>query len=95
MSTVGDLKLKFRGRSAQDFCLELSTARVSVSLCNWVLTDVYQSDMIIYVWGPNFNVTMQKCFKAWLICTCLLKSANWVSGTRNQFFLSKDVLLIV
>ena len=23
-------------------------------------TDVYQSDMIIYVWGPTFNVTIRK-----------------------------------
>ena len=26
----------------------------------WVYTDVYQSDMIIYVWGPTFNVTIRK-----------------------------------
>ena len=34
--------------------------RVCVCVCNWVFTDVYQSDMIIYVWGPTFNVTIRK-----------------------------------
>ena len=31
-----------------------------VCVCNWVFTDVYQSDMIIYFRGPTFNVTIQK-----------------------------------
>ena len=39
----------------------MATQSVCVCVCLiGFLPDVYQSDMIIYVWGPTFNVTIRK-----------------------------------
>ena len=39
---------------AQNAKLQVRTC-VCVCVCNWVFTDMYQSDMIIYVWEPTLT----------------------------------------
>ena len=42
--------------------------RSGVCVCVFGFTDVYQSDMIIYVWGPTFNVTIRVGVGCFFIC---------------------------
>ena len=59
--------------------------------CIWFFTDVYQSDMIIYVWGPTFNVTTSPSERRDSVSNLrprlnqfVTSTVSWITGARHN-----------
>ena len=64
-------------------CLDSIIMYVCVCACNWVFTDVYQSsDMIIYVWGPTFYVSVSNMRPS--LNQFVTAIVSWITGARHN-----------
>ena len=61
---------------------------VCVCVCNWVFTDVYQSDMIIYVWDRPLTSPSERRDSVSNLRPRLnqfvTSTASWITGARHN-----------
>ena len=64
------------------------SSSMSVCVCNWVFTDVYQSDMIIYVWDRPLTSPSERRDSVSNLRPRLnqfvTSTASWITGARHN-----------